>query len=469
MQECGYDRQADAGAAAAIPNAIDRQERPEPEARVDYHLVGVSGVGMSALAQALLAGGYTVSGSDRDLDRGLDLEVNRKLRAAGVRFVPQDGSGVGAGLRGVVVSTAIEKDNPELAAAAAAGVPVLHLAALLATLTDGRRCIAVTGTSGKSTVTGMLGWMLEQVGADPTVVNGAPVVNWDEGGCLGNVRAGHTDLWVIEADESDRSLLRYHPDWAIITNASADHFTLEETVKLFTLFSSRVKRGLISALNPPECLTRFRPEVFAGGSRFGYGGVSFTVNVPGRHNAENGLQAVLLGELLGYPLPALSRALAGFRGIRRRLEPVGAAGGVAVFDDYGHNPAKIRAAWETLQPHHAGVHLVWRPHGYRPLALMLDDLTALFTEVCRPTDRVLILPVYDAGGTADRSTQAGELVERLQAAGVPAEGVEDYAAAVARVSAAARPGDAVITMGARDPGLPALARQLVAALAQGAD
>jgi UDP-N-acetylmuramate--alanine ligase len=177
-----------------------------------YHLVGVAGVGMSALAQVLLGQGMRVSGSDRHFDRGEDLEVIAKLRGAGVRFLPQDGRGVTAGTAGVVVSTAIEKGNPDLEAAECRAVPVMHRAEMLARAAAGKRCVAVTGTSGKSTVTGMIGWILDQAGADPVVVNGAPVLNWVTPAAVGNVRLGKSDLWVLEADESDRSLLRYHPD-----------------------------------------------------------------------------------------------------------------------------------------------------------------------------------------------------------------------------------------------------------------
>ncbi|MBA4388359.1 MAG: UDP-N-acetylmuramate--alanine ligase [Verrucomicrobia bacterium] len=426
-----------------------------------YHLTGVAGVGMSALAQALIAVGCRVSGSDRYCDKGQELDVVKKLRLAGVAFHPQDGSGITATTAGIVVSTAIEDDNSDIAAAKRQGVPVVHRAKMLAELVAGRSCVAVTGTSGKSTVTGMIGWILDHAGKDPFVVNGAPVLNWADDTRIGNVRAGKSDLCVVEADESDRSLLNFFPDWAVITNMSADHFSLDETVELFRKFKSQVKLGTVDALDTIPAVRGFSPQLLAGGSRFAYAGVEFELNVPGRHNAENALHAVLLCGKLGIPAKTISDALRRFKGIHRRLELVGSANGVTVVDDYAHNTAKIRAAWETLAPHHGSILAVWRPHGYKPLTMMMEDLVAMFQEVCRPQDLIAVLPVYDAGGTANRTVRSEQLVERLAAAGVKAVAVKDYDEAVAAVVSRITPGAIAVTMGARDPDLPKLARRIV--------
>ncbi|MEI8244047.1 MAG: Mur ligase domain-containing protein, partial [bacterium] len=210
-----------------------------------YHLVGIGGVGMSALAQALLDSGATVSGSDRLLDQGDATDTLQRLRGQGVALHPQDGSGVRAGAAGIILSTAIEKDNADLLRAQALDIPVLHRAAALAQVVAGRRLIAVTGTCGKSTVTAMAGWMLAGNGIDPVVVNGAAVVGWDEGGRVGSVRRGAGAWAVIEADESDRSLLVFDPEHAVITNASMDHFGLEETRQVFDRFRRRVRGTII--------------------------------------------------------------------------------------------------------------------------------------------------------------------------------------------------------------------------------
>jgi len=421
-----------------------------------YHLAGVAGVGMSAIAQALLAVGCEVTGSDRFCDKGQSLDVAGKLAKAGVRIVPQDGSGISAGTTGLVVSTAIEDDNPDIAAARRHDIPIFHRAEMLARIVEGRECVAVAGSSGKSTVTGMIGFILEQLGADPFVVNGAPVLNWMNDTDIGSVRAGRSKWCVMEVDESDRSLLNFRPAWAVVTNISADHFPIEESVELFRKFSAQVANGVLEGETEG-----FDPRLDASGSRFEYEGASFRLNLPGRHNAENARNAVAMCARLGFGAANIARALAGFRGIHRRLEVVGRAGGALVLDDYAHNPAKIRAAWETLAPYHERVLAVWRPHGYRPLSLMMDDLVATFRQVCRAGDFLAVLPVFDAGGTANRSVRSEMLVEKLAARGLPATAVKDYAEAVEAVCGKVVPGCAVVTMGARDPHLPKLARSIL--------
>jgi len=430
-----------------------------------YHLVGVAGVGMNPLAQALLAAGWEVTGSDRYLDQGRALDVIPKLRRAGVRFVPQDGSGVSPQTLAVIVSTAIEADNPDLAAAARHGVPVVHRAEMLAKLIEDKECIAVTGTCGKTTVTGMVGFLLEQLGDEPTVVNGGVVLNWESEDAVGNFRAGRSRRWVIEADESDRSLLRYSPDWAIITNVHADHFPVEQAQDLFQTFAKQVKNDVVGRHDDREFWRQFQPELSASGSRFTHRGQTFHLPLLGRHNAENALQAVMLCERLGHPLARVSAALSEFRGIRRRLEVVGVASGVTVIDDYAHSPTKIRAAWQAVAPHHKRGLVAWRPHGFGPLSNMFDELRALFREMGRSCQCLYVLPVYYAGGTAKASVTSEELVKDLQSAGVPIELARDYEDLVRRIGARAQAGDVVLSMGARDPDLPALARRIVAKMA----
>ena len=401
---------------------------------------------------------------DRDNDSGNDLEVIRKLKLCGVKFVPQDGSGVNQDTAGIVVSTAIENDNPDVLKAQRFGVPLIHRADMLARLTEGNSCVAVTGTSGKSTVTGMIGWILDSLGADPVVVNGAPVLNWCDDSHLGNMRYGASSLWIIEADESDKSLLRYHPDWAVITNVSKDHFELSESVQLFKTFSAQVKKGIVSIIEQPDLFKDFNPQVSDEGSSFVYHDTEFVVPLPGRHNAENALHAVVMCERLGNSLNSVRSALKGFKGIQRRLEKVGEARGVTIIDDYGHNPAKIRAAWLAVSQAHRRVIGIWRPHGYRPLASMMDELSSMFAEVCRPDDCLYILPVYDAGGTADRSIKSENLVNVLKEMNLNVVYMADVQELVKDVSKLASHGDAIMTMGARDPHLPELARNILQAI-----
>lgn len=428
------------------------------------HLVGVAGVGMSALAQALAGGGWRVSGSDRYQDQGQDLEVIRKLKQAGIEFQPQDGQGVKAHTDVVVVSTAIEADNPDIMAAAKLGVPVRHRAEMLAEFVAGREVIAIAGTSGKTTVTGMVGWLLEQLGADPTVVNGGVLVNWADDLRIGNVRTGKSSLCVIEADESDRSLLRFSPERALITNMSADHFSLGETEQLFVQFRKQVRRDCIVGWDPDMPWNGLLPRLDRSGVRFNFEDVEFEVPMLGAHNAENAMQAALLCRRMGFALEPIREALSRFQGIQRRLEKIGEGAGVTILDEYAHNPAKIAAAWRAVAPHYRRVLGFWRPHGFRPLAMMFDDLVTTFGAIYRPGDQIYLLPVYYAGGTVSKQRDSDELAEQLRERGLPAVWRPDYEALMNDMLKQAGAGDVVLCMGARDPGIPRFARDLLARL-----
>ncbi len=421
------------------------------------HLIGIGGVGMSALAQAFLDKGWRVSGSDRLVDRGEATPTLRTLAAEGVALCPQDGRAVDAGTT-VVYSTAIEADNADLLAARRTGARCLHRSEALAALTRGHETIAVTGTCGKSTVTAMLGHLLAACGRDPAVVNGAEVIGWDDGvRRIGSVRASGNPQgpMVVEADESDKSLLALAPRHVIVTNASSDHFPKAEAEALFRAFKAKASGVVVDTSDAPAGPA---PQTAGWETRFAWRGREWTLPMPGAHNVANAKAALGMALALGCDAEDLARGLAAFPGVRRRLERVGTLDGACVVDDYAHNVEKLAAAWATLaEAFPAGVFGVWRPHGYAPLRKMLEGLAAMFNATVRPCDRLLLLPVYDAGGTTDRSLNSDALLARLTC---PAEAVPDLAAAESRLRALARPGTVVATFGARDPGLPALARRL---------
>ncbi len=434
------------------------------------HLIGVGGVGMSALAEVLVHGGVGVTGSDRSFDCAPGLPTWAVLQSAGIRLVPQDGSGVVPGLDAVVYSTAVEADNPDLKAAASRGIPCRHRSEILAERTASSRCLAVAGTSGKTTVTGMLGWMLEYAGLDPWVINGGSVRDWRSPSRTGHTRKGGSDLWILEADESDRSLLRLSPEWAVLTTVSADHFPEEETRNLFRSFLARVRSGIVAPRAVREELGGaypwvvadshgFSPRLGVDGCRFRYAGLSWTVPLPGAHNAWNARLAAAACRLLGCDMRKARDALARFGGIHRRLETV-SVGPVRILDDYAHNPEKIRAAWTAAAAYGGRLTAVWRPHGYGPLRNMRAALHAVFCDLCRPPHRLYLLPVYYAGGTAQPGTTSADLAEDLARCRVPVEAIEGYDELRTAIRAHARPGDTVLLMGARDPELPRFARSL---------
>ena len=389
------------------------------------HLIGIGGVGMSALATALVRLGDEVTGADRTLGT----PNIRFLESLGVKVFPDDGSGVDAATGEVVVSTAIESDNPGLVRAAELGIPVVHRAKALAHALSGHRLVAVVGTCGKSTVTAMLGHVLAECGLDPFCVNGANVPGWE-----GAVRFGRGEYAVAEVDESDRSLVAFSPYAAIVTNASADHYSKEEMDQVFDDF------------------VRNCPGPVVDGRKCDPGEAETTM--PGRHNRQNAALALRMALALGCDEAKARAALLTFRGVERRLQRVGGN----VFDDYAHNPEKLRAMWTTLaEEYPGGICAVWRPHGYAPLRKMLDALVEMFTSTIRPQDRLLVLPVYDAGGTADRSINSDALVARL---GGRAVAVSDFEEAYSWCRAHSGDFAAFAVCGARDPGLAPFARRL---------
>lgn len=409
------------------------------------HLVGIGGVGMSALAQALLDAGGTVTGADRALGgSGARPGVLAALARAGVRLFPDDGSGIGPDTARVIVSTAVEETNRDLRCARARGIPVVHRAAALAELLAPRRLVAVAGTCGKSTVTAILGHLLAESGFDPVVVNGAQVVGWDAGGTrVGSTRKGMGAYAVAEVDESDKSLVAFKPFAAVVTNASADHYSKAEMDAVFDAFVREVPGPVIDG--------RRTPMVPSAAAR--------TIPLPGEHNAVNAECALRMAAALGADPTRLAAAIRTFPGVERRLQRVGTCGGAVVYDDYAHNPEKLHAMLATLQAAYPkGVAVVWRPHGYAPLRKMLEALAAMFRATLRPCDELLVLPVYDAGGTTDRSLNSDALVARLNASPVRfVEGLED---AETHLRTHAPAFGALVVAGARDPGLPVLARRL---------
>lgn len=409
------------------------------------HLVGIGGVGMSALAQALLDAGGTVTGADRALGgSGARPGVLAALARAGVRLFPDDGSGIGPDTARVIISTAVEETNRDLRCARARGIPVVHRAAALAELLAPRRLVAVAGTCGKSTVTAILGHLLAESGFDPVVVNGAQVVGWDAGGTrVGSTRKGTGAYAVAEVDESDKSLVAFKPFAAVVTNASADHYSKAEMDAVFDAFVRGVPGPVIDG--------RRTPMVPSAAAR--------TIPLPGEHNAVNAECALRMAAALGADPVRLAAAIRTFPGVERRLQRVGTCGGAVVYDDYAHNPEKLHAMLATLQAAYPkGVAVVWRPHGYAPLRKMLEALAAMFRATLRPCDELLVLPVYDAGGTTDRSLNSDALVARLNASPVRfVEGLED---AETHLRTHAPAFGALVVAGARDPGLPVLARRL---------
>ncbi len=416
------------------------------------HFIGIGGVGMNGLAQLAACSDYSVSGSDRAYSP--DSETFQALEDIGISIFPQDGSGMDKSTTQVVYSTAIESDNPDLQQSKQLGIPLLHRAELLNKLIGDDELIAVAGTAGKTTTTGLLGWIFECMEKDPSVYNGAGVVNWKRPKQLGNIRRGSSNLWIIEADESDKSFLNFHPTHTIITNISRDHYELDELHDLFAQFCKQTS-GIIIEGSPRLHLGK-KPNSFV------FQGMEFSLSMPGKHNLENALSAVRLCAALELDLERVRDAMARFKGIERRLEVAGEVERIRIIDDYAHNPAKISAALAAVSNPHGRVRAYWRPHGFTPLFQGLEDLVEVFsTHWEKNGGSIFILPVYYAGGTVAKKATSADLVNRLNLNGVPAMLVPNYGVLKQQLEATALPGDTLLGMGARDPELPRFAKRLV--------
>ena len=449
-----------------------------------YHFSGIAGQGMNPLARLMRAWGHEVQGSDRALDQGKQADLAETLRGLGITLLPQDGTAVTVDVRRFVYSTAVEAETPEVRAARALGIERVPRPALLAEVVNaGAPGVAVAGTSGKSTVTGMIGWILRRAKVPTTVLGGAALVGEGVSGCFA---AGPAKAPVVaEACESDGTLVGYHAGIGVILNVSRDHEELAALRAQFTTFATQCRILLVNAASAEAraigeavgCRmfgraegAHYRLEVRSAGPERATGtlyapGRTLALDVPrpGVHNLENAAAAAAVALELCVPPGAIVGALRWFPGVARRFDVVGTSPSrIRVVDDYAHNADKIRAAISTAQT--AGrVVAVFQPHGFGPARFLRPELRELLPALLRPEDRFCYAEIFYAGGTVAKDLSSRDLAEDLPAS-LRAGYAESHAAVVRWVRAEAKPGDTVLIMGARDPDLPALGRAVLAAL-----
>ncbi|HEU0099292.1 MAG TPA: Mur ligase family protein [Allosphingosinicella sp.] len=454
-----------------------------------YFFCGIGGSGMLPLAAIVRGQGASVSGSDRALDQGRTAAKFDYLRGLGIDLHPQDGSGPRPG-QVLVASAAVEESVPDVQAARRLGLERITRADLLSGLFNSAATgIAVGGTSGKSTVTGMIAWILHEAGLEPTVMNGAVMKNFASSDApFASALVGGDRVFASEVDESDGSIALYRPRIAVLNNVSLDHKSMEELRVLFGDFLGRSETAVVNlddrearALAGARALTFSLSDPTADYSASAIAeapaAVEFAITerasgetavarlpVPGRHNVANALAAVAAARAAGVPLAAATEALSGFAGLRRRFEIVGSRGGITVIDDFGHNPDKIAATLATCHAFPGRLLIFFQPHGYGPLRTMRRELAAAFAGGMAGED-VLVLcdPVY-YGGTVERTVTSGDIVADVRAAGRRAEHIPDRAEAGRRLAALARAGDRILVMGARDDTLTQFAAEVLEAL-----
>lgn len=430
---------------------------------------------MSAIAQYLAWQGEAVSGSDRIAFAEGMRETKEKLEGCGCQVFLQDGRGITAGTEALVVSTAIEEDNPEIAAARKQGIPIFHRSDILAAIAACRRTIAVCGTSGKSTVAALVFEILRGCGKSPSVITGGNLVRLNEEGFLGNSFRGDSDLLVIEADESDGTLVKYRPETAVFLNISKDHKPVDQALQLFERLAAQtplvIRNGDDPGLHSIQAARRFglsegtdcRPESVRGVTpsvQFTLKGIDFELPLPGWHNLSNALASLCVCQSRGCNFEEMGKPVREFRGVMRRFSVSRTSQGVTIIDDYAHNPDKISAAILTAHDFGARIFAVFQPHGYGPLRFLKDDLVETFARLIRPTDEVYFLPVYYAGGTVRKDISSEDLAGWVGERGVRSYAPESRKSLLSDLSHRVKPGDAVILMGARDPSLSLLAQEI---------
>jgi len=439
------------------------------------HLIGVGGTGLSAIARVLLEMGHTVSGSDR-----VESAFTRDLQFAGAAIQighrPENVRGVDL----VVRSSAIPDDNPEVVAARAAGIPVLKRADFMASLMEGKTCIAIAGTHGKTTTSAMIAWILTALNHDPSFIVGSVITN------LGtNAHYGQGSAFVVEADEYDRMFLGLHPAIEVVTNIEHDHpdcyptlLDLQEAFKEFVrnlssggtlvacsedsgasgLLSQAEKIGkatLAYALEPPTGRWAKAGIFTTSHSVNGKGGFTFSASilgvpvtvelqVPGKHNILNALAALTVAKLLDLPLPEAAHALGQFTGSGRRFEVRGEANGITIIDDYAHHPTEIKATLAAARARYPGspIWAVWQPHTYSRTQMLLEEYTNSFQDA----DEVIVTEVYPAR-EAKQAFSSRAVVEAMprRAHFIPAlPEVSDY------LITHLRPGDVLLVLSAGD-------------------
>lgn len=440
--------------------------------------IGVAGVGMSAIAQYLKGIGKDVSGSDRFFAPGEYNETKEKLEMEGIQCFLQNGDGITDTTDLIVVSTAIEDTVAEVQKAKKLDIPIIKRSELLSIIADSKKTIAVGGTSGKSTTSAMLFDILEFAGMKPSIISGAGLISIINEGKIGNAKVG-TGAWlVIEADESDGSIVQYKPEIGLLLNIDKDHQEIEELMNIFNTYKSNSKKFVVNQSHSlAKQLSQDIQNDFSSDTsieagyvasdfhqkgltiNFKINGIDFTLNQVGKHNMENALAAATIANQLGVDLKICATALEKYQGIYRRHQVMGNKKGVWLIDDYAHNPVKCAAAIEACQPVASKVIAWFQPHGYKPTKFLRAEFVQEIAEALRPQDEIWMSEIFYVGGTAIKDISANDLINDLRALGKSAFFVEKRKNFLAEVRSHLTDDCVLLLMAARDPSLEQFARQ----------
>ncbi|MEY2596103.1 MAG: hypothetical protein RI965_1375, partial [Bacteroidota bacterium] len=359
------------------------------------------------------------------------------------------------------------------------GKPIKKRSELLAEIVSQKKTIAIAGTSGKSTTTAMLFEILLHAGLHPSIIGGAGLTRLIKKGKIGNAAYGEGEWLVIEADESDGSIVQYHPAIGVLLNVDKDHQDLEALMELFKTFKSHSEKFIVNKSHPlaaslssndahdfdveAEVITSIHANNFhqSGSSiHFKVADVAFTINSPGKHTMENALAAIAVSNAVGVDFQTSSDALKGYEGIYRRHQVLGVKNGITVVDDFAHNPVKCARSIQACQPFSDKLIAWFQPHGYGPTRFLRHDFVDEISKVLRPQDEIWMSEIYYAGGTAVKDISANDLINDLKNRGVNAYFVEDRNQLIPAMRSHFTPSTTLLLMGARDPSLGSFAQSV---------
>jgi UDP-N-acetylmuramate--alanine ligase len=441
--------------------------------------IGVAGSGMSAIAQYLQGTGKHVSGSDRFFKEGEYNETKEKLEAEGIQCFLQNGDGINSTTDLIVVSTAVEDTVAEVQKAKELNIPIIKRAELLAVIAASKKTIAVGGTSGKSTTSAMLFDILEYAGLQPSIIGGAGLISIIKQGKIGNAKVGAGEWLVIEADESDGSIVHYKPAIGLLLNVDKDHKEMDVLMEVFAVFKNNSEKFVVNQSHYlAKSLSQNLANDFSVDQNSGAGyiatnfkqngltisfdvnGTSFSMNLVGRHNMENALAATAIAVQLGVSLATCAESLQNYEGIYRRHQVKGNKQGVWVIDDFAHNPVKCAAAIEACQPIAPKVIAWFQPHGYGPTKFLMNDFVEEIGKVLRPDDEIWMSEIFYAGGTAVKDISANDLINDLKANNKKAFFIDNRNDLIENIRPHLTQNCVLLLMGARDPSLEQFANNI---------
>lgn len=434
--------------------------------------VGIGGMGMSGLAKILHCRGFKVAGSDRNLDG----DYCRRLTEMGIRIYLQDGKGPEkfmneTGLKPddfkIVKSTAVESHVPDVVTAEKLQIAQIMRSDLLAEMFNSKKGIAIGGTAGKTTTTGLTAWIFNYAGFDPSCAVGGIISGLDT-----NALAGNGQHFIIEADESDGSIVKYRPWISVVTNISRDHKTMDELQELFLDFFNNTGSDGFRIICNDDADARLLKEncklpVITYGineksdfmasnirfdndiTHFSVNDVAFELSMPGEHNIRNALASIAAAAMCDIEMNKISEALKAFPGMKRRFEKVGTAAGVTIIDDFAHNPAEILAAVKTARKSSRRRFIVYQPHGYGPASFTRDDLIDVFSSF-EENEFLYLDEIFYGGGTVNKNITSEEIVKEVQKKFRQAWYPGSRENIVKMIAEQAKDGDMVLVMGARD-------------------